>query len=88
MDAGLLTLAVVAVLNTVIAYAYYLRVVVAMWLSPADEGARAVDVKMIGLVALGVAALGVVLVGTFPGPTLGIVETALAPIAQGFIVGR
>ncbi len=88
VDAGLLTLAVVAVLNTVIAYAYYLRVVVAMWLSPADEGAQAVDVKTIGLVALGVAALGVVLIGTFPGPTLGVVETALAPIAQGFIVGR
>ena len=83
VDAGLLTLAVVAVLNTVIAYAYYLRVVVAMWLNPADEGAWAVNVKTIGLVALGMAALGVVLVGTFPGPTLGVVETALGSHRAG-----
>ncbi|MDZ7704536.1 MAG: NADH-quinone oxidoreductase subunit N [Trueperaceae bacterium] len=87
VDAGLLTLAVVAVLNTVLAYFYYVRVVVQMWLVDAEEDTASVHVHPVALTALAVGAVGVVLVGTFPGVALEVVRGGLEPLVP-FLASR
>lgn len=87
VGAGMLLLAVVAVLNTILAYAYYLRVVVAMWLEPGAEDA-VVEVHPLALTALVIGVVGVVLLGMFPTPVLGVIAGGLEPLGLGSLVGR
>jgi NADH-quinone oxidoreductase subunit N len=75
VGAGLYLLATVAVVNTVFAYFYYVRVVVRMFLDE-PEGGR-FELNRVALTALALAAFGVVLFGIFPGLALGPTEGVL-----------
>ncbi len=88
VDAGLIVLATIAVLNTVIAYFYYFRVIVKMWLQPAADEAQPVNVNAIAMTALALGVIGVLVIGTFPGPFLEAIATALEPLGGLIIVGR
>lgn len=87
MQAGLIALAVIALLNTVLAFFYYFRVIVAIWLSPAAAPASPLTVNAVAVTALAVSALLVVVLGTIPAPALELIAQALeAPV--GLMVGR
>jgi NADH-quinone oxidoreductase subunit N len=79
IDAGLVTLAAVAIANTVLAFAYYFRVIGALWLEDAAGRAPLAPVPVLGLVALGVCAGGVVLFGVLPSVVLELIAGALGP---------
>ncbi|HEX7021633.1 MAG TPA: NADH-quinone oxidoreductase subunit N [Trueperaceae bacterium] len=80
VGAGLLLLALVAVLNTVLAYAYYFRIIIAMWLAEPEGDETLLSVGPVGMTALALGALGVLLLGTFPAPTLQLITDALEPV--------
>ena len=76
VDAGQIALAVVAVLNTVVAYFYYFRVIVqATLMEPKD--ARPVELNPMALTALAVAVIGVVILGVYPTPVLNAINAAV-----------
>jgi NADH-quinone oxidoreductase subunit N len=77
VDAGLISLALIALVNTVIAYFYYTRVIVRMWLMEADGGSAPVTVHGLAMSALVVAAVGVLVLGLLPGPFLDYISGAL-----------
>lgn len=88
VDAGLLLLALVAVLNTVVAYYYYFRVVNAMWLEPSNaERERDRAVSPVALTALAVASIGMLAFGVMPGPALDLIAGALEPLGLVFTAG-
>jgi NADH-quinone oxidoreductase subunit N len=66
----------VAVLNTAVSMAYYLRVVRTMFLDPASDGASPAAIPRAGLVLLLVAAAPIVLFGLAPGPLAAAAEAA------------
>ncbi len=67
LDAGLVWLAVLGLLNSAVAAYYYLRLVVAMYMRPPLENAPVPEPLRAGLgAALGLSALGTVLLGIFP----------------------
>lgn len=68
VDAGLLALAVVAVLSSVLGVYVYLRVIVYMYMRPAPADATAPFKHWTTELALAGSALGVVLLGVVPGP--------------------
>jgi NADH-quinone oxidoreductase subunit N len=81
VNAGLYLLAAVAIFNTVLAYFYYLRVIVRMYLDAPAEGATGrLEVGGMALTALALAAVGVVVLGVFPGLALGPAAEALAAL--------
>ena len=85
VDAGQITLAIVAVLNTVVAYFYYFRVIVqATFAEPKD--ARPVELNPMALTALSIAVIGVVILGVYPTPVLNAINTAVEVLPK--IAGR
>jgi NADH-quinone oxidoreductase subunit N len=71
MDAKLYLLAAVGVLNAVVAAAYYLRVVVAMFMKPPEPEMEPAGGRDPGAaLALGLAAAGTLLLGLWPGALL------------------
>ncbi len=83
VEQGLLLLAIVLVLASLVSYFYYLRVVWYMWFRDAEEGAAAVASVPAGLrVALIVAVIGVLITGIFPGQVLEIAERSAATLAD------
>jgi NADH-quinone oxidoreductase subunit N len=88
VDAGLITLALIAVLNTVLAYVYYFRVIITMWLTEPDEAQVDLPVGQVGVTALAVCMLGVFLLGMLPGATLDFIAGALEPLRAGWLVTR
>ena len=88
MQAGLIALAVIALLNTVLAFFYYFRVIVAMWLSPATASASPLAVNAVAVTALAVSALLVVALGILPAPALELIAQALEAAPVGLMVGR
>lgn len=82
VDAGLLVLALIAVLNTVIAYFYYFRVIITMWLYAPTEatGETRLRVNTVGMTALAIGVAGVLLLGILPSPTLNVIMGALEPL--------
>ncbi len=86
VDANLLWLAGVALLNTVIAYFYYFRIIVKMWLYPAESEDR-LTVQPIGLAALALAVIGILLIGVFPTLVLDVIAAGLEPV-QMLLVSR
>lgn len=67
VDAGYVTLAVIAVLNSVVSVFYYLKVVVAMYMQRQDTEAPEKPRNVPLAICLGAAAVGVLVVGIFPG---------------------
>ncbi|HID89221.1 MAG TPA: NADH-quinone oxidoreductase subunit N [Anaerolineales bacterium] len=82
MEAGLLWLAVVGVINSVISLAYYWKVIRAMYIAPTQTEERLTTSPTLA-VALGIAGIGVLAIGTFPGPLLAL----LGMVAQTFFTG-
>lgn len=92
VDAGLILLALIAVANTVLAYFYYFRVIIAMWLHESDDsevsseasgglqpimGVGTIRLQPSVLVALIVSAIGILLIGILPSPLLNSIYQAL-----------
>lgn len=75
VDNGLLWLALVGLVNSVIALYYYVGVIRAMYLMPAPS-AEAMAEPVALRVALGIAALGTIAVGIFPQPFVTLVGAA------------
>ena len=74
-DAGLLWLAAIAILNSVISLYYYLRVVREMYISEPGESGR-VPVPLLGMAVLWLLFAGTVAVGVYPGPLVDAVDAA------------
>lgn len=72
---GLLWLAVVAVVNSVVALYYYMNVVRVMYLLPVPSGGPVTEPVSLRL-ALGIAALGTLVIGIFPQPFVALVGAA------------
>ena len=60
-------IAVIAMVAAVVAAFLYLRIMVSMWLSPADEGAKPLTIPFSAGLAIGSAAVFTIAVGIFPG---------------------
>jgi len=75
IEKGLLWLAVVGVINSVISLAYYWKIIRAMYIAPprTEETLRTSSTLT---VALGVTVAGVLIVGAFPGPLLALIQAA------------
>ncbi len=82
IEKGLLWLAVVGAINSVISLAYYGKIIYTMYITPAqtEEPLRPSPTPT---VALGVTVASVLVVGTFPGPLLALIQAA----AQTFFGG-
>jgi NADH-quinone oxidoreductase subunit N len=74
-DAGLLWLASIAIVNSVISLYYYLRVVREMYISEPGESSR-VPVPLLGMAVLWLLFAGMVAVGVYPGPLVDAVDAA------------
>jgi NADH-quinone oxidoreductase subunit N len=85
VDAGLYSLVVLALVNSVIAAYYYLRVLVFMYMREPAAGAPVAIPMRSGyvLVAVVVSAASVIALGLAPSGSLHLVELALAPGARG-----
>jgi NADH-quinone oxidoreductase subunit N len=82
IEKGLIQLAAIGVINSVISLAYYWKIMRAMYFTPVQTEER-VPTSPALAVALGVAVVGVFVVGLFPAPLLGLLQTA----AQTFFAG-
>ncbi|MEO8510976.1 MAG: NADH-quinone oxidoreductase subunit N [Chloroflexota bacterium] len=70
VDAGLAWLGVIIVLNAALAAFYYLRVVVYMYMRPAEDDPAQIDASPLATAGLVLSVAGVVLLGIFPGMVL------------------
>ena len=84
VEKGLIALAVVLVLASLVSYFYYLRVVWYMWFREADESTVVAQPRLAaGLrVALAVAVVGLLITGIFPGQMLEVAESSAATLAR------
>lgn len=85
VDRGVVWLAVVLVMTSLVSYYYYLRVAWYMWFREGDEAAARQDVTVSPGVqtALIVAAVAVLLLGIFPGQILELAQASAAALMQG-----
>jgi NADH-quinone oxidoreductase subunit N len=81
LSSGCYGLAVIAVLNSALACAYYFRVPAAMLFQPSAQESR-VSVSPFAVLSIGVCALAVVLLGAFPEPLLVAVESVATAILK------
>jgi len=72
---GLLWLAAIGVLNSVISVSYYWKIIRAIYLTPAGTE-EPLPISPALAVGLGVTAAGVLIVGIFPGPLLSLIQAA------------
>ena len=83
VEQGLLLLAVVLVLTSLISYFYYLRVVWYMWFREPDAATGVVFTVPAGMrVALAISVIGILLMGILPGQVLDIAERSAATLVQ------
>jgi proton-translocating NADH-quinone oxidoreductase chain N len=75
IEEGLLWLAALGVINSVISLSYYWKVIRAMYLRPTQAEDRLITSPALA-VALGVTVVGVLIVGAFPGPLLALIQAA------------
>ncbi len=76
INSGLLWLAVVGIVNSVISLFYYAGVIQAMWQMAPPEGARAIPETSLSRVVLAVAVVATIVIGTFPQPFIRLVNAA------------
>ncbi len=81
VKSGLLWLAIVGVVNSVVSAYYYLKVVRVMYLEPAPSEEK-VPSSYVFRVALGISVLGVLGVGILPGPLLRLAEISVGSLPQ------
>ena len=67
VDESSYAIAVIAMVAAVVAAFLYLRIMVSMWLAPAEEGARKLTIPFSAGLAIGSAAVFTIVVGIFPG---------------------
>jgi proton-translocating NADH-quinone oxidoreductase chain N len=82
IEDGLIWLAVVGVINSVISLSYYWKVIRAVYLVPAQTEERLTTPSTLA-VALGVTVAGVLIVGAFPGPLLSLIQAAAVTFFGG-----
>jgi len=82
IEKGLLWLAVVGVINSVISLAYYWKIIHALYVAPAQTE-EPVRTSSTLAAALGMTVAGVLIIGIFPGPILALIQVA----AQTFFGG-
>ena len=75
IDANLVPLVIVAVINTVFAYYYYFRVLVQVFLNEPRD-ATPVSLNPTAVTALAVALAGVIILGVYPTPFLNVIQQA------------
>ena len=78
VDEGSYWLAVIAMLAAVIAAFLYLRIMVSMWLRPADDSSDPVAVPGLSGVAIGAAAIFTLAIGIYPQWVLSVAEGIIA----------
>ena len=76
IEKGLLWLAIVGVINSVISLSYYWKIIHAMYIAPAMTDERLTISPML-MVALGATVAGVLIVGILPGPLLSLIQAAV-----------
>lgn len=76
IHSGLLWLAVVGILNSVISLYYYVGVIRAMYLQAAPEGARPLRESLLARLVLGVTVAGTLALGVYPEPFLRLSQSA------------
>ena len=84
LGAHLHVLAVVAALNSALAFYYYLRIIVSMHMESRDESLKFV-VPQMSYPALAAAAAGVVFLGVLPGSALNMIEQAASALMQASV---
>ena len=77
---GLVGLAVIAVLNSVVAAYYYLRLIVYMYMREPEGAPTTAFVTPAASVALGLSAWITLQLGLWPGPVLALAQRAVAPL--------
>ncbi|MGD8997896.1 MAG: NADH-quinone oxidoreductase subunit N, partial [Anaerolineae bacterium] len=82
IEQGLVWLAAVGVINSVISLSYYWKVIRAMYLVPAQTEERLTTSSTLA-VALGVTVAGVLIVGAFPGPLVLLIQAAAPSLFGG-----
>jgi len=75
IEEGLLWLAVLGAINSVISFSYYWKIIRAMYIVPAQTE-EPLRISSSLAVALGVTVAGVLIVGTFPSPLLALLQAA------------
>jgi NADH-quinone oxidoreductase subunit N len=81
LEAGMLELAVVLVMASLISYFFYLRVIVVMYMRPAPaEGHREAGLPVPGMAMLAVAAVAVLLLFFYPSPVLEAAQRSVAAL--------
>ncbi len=76
INSGLLWLAIVGILNSVVSLFYYVGVIRAMYLMPAPEGAPVLHERGVARALLAVTVLGTIVIGIFPQPFIRVVNAA------------
>jgi NADH-quinone oxidoreductase subunit N len=79
---GLVALAVIAVLNSVVAAYYYLRLIVYMYMREPEGAATTAFVTPAASIALGLSAWVTLQLGLWPGPVLTLAQRAVAPLLR------
>jgi NADH-quinone oxidoreductase subunit N len=80
IERGLVGLAVIAVLNSVLAAYYYLRLIVYMYMREPEGVPTTAAVTPAATLALGVSAWATLQLGLWPGPVLDLAQRAVAPL--------
>ena len=78
LNAGLVWLVIIAVLNSAVSVYYYLRVVVAMYMQEGGVAIERMGARPGLLIAVAAAVIGVVLIGIYPQPYMGAAVNAFA----------
>jgi len=76
INSGLLWLAIVGIVNSVISLFYYVGVIQAMWQMAPPEGARAIPETSLSRTVLAVAVAATIVIGLFPQPFIRLVNAA------------
>jgi len=77
---GFYWLAVIGVLNSVVSFYYYLRIVVTMYMRPSEPRMVDVTISPSLMIAIVITLLGVVLIGIFPDTWLSLAQIAAANV--------
>jgi proton-translocating NADH-quinone oxidoreductase chain N len=76
INSGLLWLAIVGIVNSVISLFYYVGVIQAMWQMAPPDGARAIPETSLSRTVLAVAVVATMVIGLFPQPFIRLVNAA------------